>query len=159
MKNKNSLVLWLLLVVLGGIVLWGSPKDNIFGAPALLDENRNPRVFGSSCVTTNSIGVAGKGNTIGNVLATSTLRAWARISVGDNATNTIFLSFDEGAKAVADTGVPLNFANGTVGGEATSTPFVDFGLKTNLPYTGAVSATAETGTTTLLITECNYESF
>lgn len=109
------------------------------------------------CIPTQTVAVAGMGNTIGNILATSSLRAYARISVGDNATNTYFLSFDQGAKAAPDKGLPLNHLNG-VAGNATATPFIEFGLNTAFPYTGAVSAASETGTSTLLVLECVYSN-
>lgn len=153
--KQNIIISFLLVAILStGFALW---QTNSTLVRTLADRLAGGDGFQArGCAMTHSLGIAGLGNTIDNVLATSSRRAWARISVGDNATNTVFLSFDEGAKAVANTGLVLNRANGTAGGEATTTPYVEFGLNTDFPYTGAVSATSETGTSTLLVSQCVY---
>ena len=119
----------------------------------LLDPNSRPAKDGAECSVSASTNVTINPSTSSRVVATSSQRAWARISIGNNATNTAFLSFDEDASAVANQGLGLNLAN-TNG--ASSTPSIDFGLATTFPYTGSVTAISNLGTTSLLVTTCDY---
>lgn len=86
------------------------------------------------------------------VLATSSRRAWARVQVDQNATNTVALALND-VTATLNNGILINQAltNG-----ASTTPVLDFGLNTEFPYTGAVKALTNLGSTTLLITQCTY---
>ena len=87
-----------------------------------------------------------------NVLSTTTRRAWARVSLANNATNTVSVRLND-VSAVHNTGILLNAA---VAGGASTTPMFEFGLNTDMPYVGAVKAITNLSTTTLLITECVY---
>ena len=86
------------------------------------------------------------------VLSATGKRAWARITqvtgASGIATTTPFLSFNEGAAATVNSGVTLG----------TSTPSIDFGLATNFPYTGEVTAIVGNGggTTTVQVVQCLY---
>ena len=89
---------------------------------------------------------------VGDDLTTTLLpaysnRGWARIQVADGEVEPIFLSFDEGADATVDNGLALT---------ATSTTYIDFGLNTDFPYTGAVTGITGSASTTVLITECRF---
>jgi len=83
------------------------------------------------------------------LLATSTRRAFARIQkdLSAIASSTVFVSFD-GAPAGA-------FANLALNASSTATS-IEFGLNTDLPYTGSVHAITNTGSTSVLVTECVY---
>src|SRR3990167_9752894 len=78
------------------------------------------------------------------ILATSSSRAWARIQVGNNATNTISLMLND-VTAVNNQGILLNHTNT---GGASSTPFIDFGLNADMPFLGVVKAITNYGTST-----------
>lgn len=97
--------------------------------------------------TTTSRIVGSASSTI--VLEANETRAYAKIETLFNATNTIYLSFDEGAAAVASKGTALGTTTAT-------NPSIVFGRNTDFPYTGAVMSLASNGTTTVLVTECSY---
>lgn len=102
--------------------------------------------------TTNTVSPVSIGNQESKtVLSSYGLRAWARIAMPSNATNTVYVSFDEGAASTLNSGLPLGQLNAT-----TTTNYIDFGLNTDFPYTGAVTALTNVGTTTVLVTECRY---
>ena len=148
MKKYLTLALILVVVFIGVRLSAVSSVNSV-----LLDANRNPAKDGANCdvTTTTKVNIGDDLST--RVLATSTNRAWARVSVGNNATNTVFASFDEDAAAVLNEGFGLNLAN-TNG--ASSTPSIDFGITTVLPYIGSVTAITNFSTTTVLVTECVY---
>lgn len=106
----------------------------------------------SSCAVSTVANVQVGNQESKTILAANSLRAWARISqvqgTGGFASTTPFLSFDEGAAAVANQGVTLG----------TSTPHADFGLATDFPYTGAVTGIVGNGggTSTVQVTQCLY---
>lgn len=85
------------------------------------------------------------------IVATSSNRAYVIIQQPLNATNTVHLSFDRGAVATADNGIAL--ANATTSGDRT---YIDFGRATNFPYVSSVTGITDAGSTTVLVTECNY---
>ena len=100
----------------------------------------------------SSTEVANIGKDIGStILSANETRAWARIQQVANATNTIALSFDEGAAAVADQGSALTPATTT-----SPVPFVEFGRNAGFAYTGAVTGLADKGSTTVMVSECSY---
>ena len=103
----------------------------------------------SCSVSTVAAAVVGNQNS-STLLSASTNRAWARITQvknsSDVATNTVYVSFDEGAAATLYNGVTL----------ATATPSIDFGKNTDFPYTGAVTGITTVGSTTVEITQCIY---
>ena len=86
------------------------------------------------------------------ILAEYSNRAWAIIEQPTNATNTVSVSFDEGAAATVNGGVQLTPATTTSSKQATE----PFGLNTDFAYTGAVTGITSTGSTTVRITECRY---
>lgn len=95
---------------------------------------------------------ASVGKDIGStILSANETRAWARIQQVANATNTVSLSFDEGAAAVAGQGAALTPAT-------TTSPYtaIEFGRNAGFVYTGAVTGLADKGSTTVMITECSY---
>lgn len=102
------------------------------------------------CTVTESLATVGN-NISSTVLAEYTNRAWAVIQLPllatGVATNTVSLSFDEGAAAVSGTDFTLS----------TSTPITEpFGLNSDFSYTGAVTGITSTGSTTLRVVECRY---
>ncbi len=86
------------------------------------------------------------------VLATSSRRAWARVQVDQNATNTVALALND-VTATLNNGILINQA--LINGVST-TPILDLGLNTALPYTGSIKAITNLGSTTLLVTQCIY---
>ena len=95
------------------------------------------------------------GTTSNEILPNRSNRAWARIQQIDDATSTVYLSFDEGAAAIVDHGLAIT-------DQATSTvQFIDFGINTDFPYLGAVTgiltnASVNSASSTVLVTECIY---
>lgn len=83
------------------------------------------------------------------ILATSSRRAWARIEQPVNATNTIAISI--AGAAVIGQGVQLTPATST-----SPVAFFDFGLNTDLPYTGTIQAIASTASTSVAVSQCVY---
>ena len=126
-----------------------------FGAPAPRDENSVPAVLGASCTTSSTRAVRIGHQQETTVFASSTARAWASIQVVANATNTVAIAF--GGVATLAQGyqlVPVQESSNIASG--TTTPSIQFGLKTDFPYTGPVTALTNNGTTTVLVTECNF---
>jgi hypothetical protein len=94
--------------------------------------------------------------TIGNQLSSTILsangtRAWAKIQMPSNATNTAAFSFDEGAAATLSSGTLLGQVNAT-----TTTNEITFGLSTPFPYTGAITGLTNLGSTTVHVVECVF---
>ena len=149
--SKTKLVLIISLIILTiGII---TNIDLVFGSNAPLDENRNPSVWGADC-NISTVSKVQIGNQLSTqVFASTTKRAWARIQIDNNATNTVYVAF--GATATVNNGIGLGVGNGTTG-VGTSTPYIDFGLKTVFPYSGIVNAITNNGTTTVLVTECVF---
>lgn len=88
------------------------------------------------------------------LVATSSKRAWVRIQMDKGATTTALLTFaGDATSTAANATVLLNAGN--LGG-ASSTPFVTFGLNTDMPYTGSVGGLSAFGTSTVLVTQCSY---
>jgi hypothetical protein len=101
--------------------------------------------------TTSTVTAVSVGNQVSSrVIATSSSRAFLRIQqvrdAAGVATTTVALSLDEDAAATFNNGITLS----------TSTPYIDLGTNTTLPYTGAVQAITNTSSTTLRVTECVY---
>lgn len=85
------------------------------------------------------------------VVGTTTNRAYTRISQLDNATNTVSVSFSQGAAATLTTGQVLSI------GAATGTQYtLEAGLNTDFPYTDAITAITDKGSTTVIVTNCTY---
>ena len=105
----------------------------------------------SSCIASSSAITIGDDIST-QILASSSRRAWARVSVANSATNTVSLSLND-VTAVSNRGILLNHSNT---GGASSTPLFDFGLNTDMPYTGSIKAITNFSTTTVLVTQCVY---
>lgn len=114
----------------------------------LLDSNRHPAKDGANCdITTRTAKAVGDDLTT-EVLATSTNRAWARISVPRNATNTSFAEFND-----IDATTNSAFA---LGAASTTPSSLEFGLTTSFPYIGAVNVINSPASSTVLVVECVY---
>lgn len=122
-----------------------------YGANAPLDENRNLSVLGQDCTVTASTTQIGNQQSL-RIMASTTRRAWAVLQAGDNATNTVAFGLND-VNATLATGYLINVPN-TLG--ASSTPNFSFGLKTDFPYTGAITAITDNGSTTIRVIECTY---
>lgn len=137
MNKKVKVILGIVAVV---ALVWGTSavQDNLGGGDGYVAQKCD--------VTTNTEVEVNPGNSQ-TVLSAYSRRAWA--SVGSNGTTTqnIWLSFDEGASAVVGQGFRIN---------STSSPDMMFGLNTDFPYTGEVTALAASATTTLNVIECRY---
>lgn len=133
------------LLALGAMVAYLTP-DNSLGQANL----GTPRACQASTVAV--VGVGNQSST--QVLATSSLRAWARIQQKDTATNTVNVVLGNGVAATTLTGLQLHkntAATGTIHA-------LEFGLATERPYTGAVTAITDIGSTTVFVTECTYRN-
>lgn len=85
------------------------------------------------------------------VLSANSRRAWATIEQPLNATNTVAMAFATGTSATLTGGLQLSPAT-----TSKATTKTIFGLNTDFPYTGAVTALTDTGSTTVRVTACNY---
>lgn len=130
----------ILAAVLGGVAL----------ALALLyPQLGKAQDFPPACASITSTKV-----TIGNqistqLLATSSRRAWARIQMPAIASSTAYLALNKDAAAVVGAGTALNAS-------ASSTDFMDSGLATLNPYTGAIEGITNAGSTTVQVDQCSY---
>lgn len=104
----------------------------------------------SSCVPTSSLVVVGHQESK-TILATSSTRAWARIQQPVNATNTLALDLTGGV-ATLNSSAQLTPAT-----TSSPVPFIDLGRNTELPHAGLISGITDKGTTTVHVTECNYQ--
>lgn len=142
----------ILLVLVGVVFAIGTYAYAASTFSVLKDPNGEPAKNGAVCTVGTQAPVTVGHQQATKILATSTTRAWARIAVVNNATTTAWLAFND-VSAVANRGVGLNLANAN---GASTTPELDFGITTDFPYNGAVSAITNFGSTTLMVTECNY---
>jgi hypothetical protein len=143
MSNKNTplfLGIYAIAIIAFVFTVKGGNQTNLSGV-------QNDRCT----VSSTEVAVVNPSST--SILSANGTRAWAIIQQPVNATNTIALSFDEGADAVLGQGYQLADIS-TSTGEAQASPM--FGRGTEFPYTGEVTAIASVGTTTVLITECSY---
>lgn len=138
-------------------------KGTIIGAVVLaaavlavgLSGDKSPQLGASinqlKCDVTVVASSSVNANVSSTVLSANSRRAYARVEQLPNSVNKAFLSFDEGAAATVTSGLVL-----TVGTSSSPVPYIDFGLNTAFPYTGAVTGITDTSTTSLLVTECTY---
>lgn len=101
--------------------------------------------FGNVRLCTVTENLVALGHQEATTILGSAPRQWAIIQQPINATNTASLSF--GGTAVSGRGIQLS----------TSTPTPDsqiFGLATEKPYQGAISAITDTGSTTVKVIQC-----
>jgi hypothetical protein len=99
--------------------------------------------------TTARVTIGNQASTV--VLATSTKRAFATIKQPEAATNSVAVRLQHGVAATLVTGYTLS--NSTTSNAASE---IAFGLSTDLPYVGAVTAISSTGSTSLEVEECVY---
>ena len=117
--------------------------------------------FSARACDTNTQALSSVGTTSRTILAAYSNRAYVRIQQPINASSSIALSFDEGASATAGNGLILTAATTTI-----QNTFVEFGLSTDFPYVGAVTAIVEAteatllvagnASTTVIVTECRW---
>lgn len=137
------------IAILGGIHFSGLANLS-FGA------NASPGTRGCTPTATRVASV-GNLNSL-QVLATSSLRSYAIISVlpGTIPTSTVFLTFNNDARATKDTGTGPVLSGTTTSPSATTTQTNAFGLNTDWAYTGAIQAITNMGSTSISITECLF---
>lgn len=136
MKKLLGIIILIAGVVIGGYLF----KDNVsFGG--------GDGFTAFECSVQSSSQVVIGDDVATEVFAGHSRTAYARITVNSTSTQDVHLSFDEGANAVVGQGVHIS---------ATTTPFVEFGLNTDFPYVGAVTAITPTATTTVELTTCRY---
>ena len=143
MKDKIIPIVMIVLLVIIAIGTTGNFQDKeiSFGGLGTTDCN----------VTTVTAATIGD-ELSSTILSANANRAYAIIQQTSAATNTVSLSFDEGAAATLVDGIDFDLSV-----FATNTPqFREFGLSTNWPYTGAVTGITDNGSTTLQVTECLY---
>jgi len=120
---------------------WATHLTPKFGSTGLLTQ--------ASCTASTS-GEAIVASGSRQILATSSRRAWARITQADATSNTIALSFNYDAPVTQGSkGNFLQLSNG-----ATTT--LDFGLNQPFSYTGAVEASSSVGSTNIIVSQCNF---
>lgn len=139
MKKKITLVTVILVAAFG--LFWLNEETGLLGGAG--------GVGARACTVTESVAAVGD-DISSTVLSAYSNRAWASIQLpllasAAVATNTASLSF--GGTAALNTGYTL--ATSTLG-----TPL--FGLNTDFPFVGAVTAITSTGSTTLHVIECRY---
>ena len=136
MKNKGIIGLIIALLFGGGYM-----ANDTFG-----------RADTAPSCDTASVSVVTVGDELSTrIAATSSLRANITIEQPFGATNTVYISTDEDNVAVVGTGIVLLL------NDATNTPrHRSFGLATDFPYTGSITAITDNGSSTLLVTDCRY---
>lgn len=106
----------------------------------------------SQVCTTSTVTAVAIGNQASTrIVATSSRRAFVRIQQPINATNTVSLIANADAPATTVTGLQLTAATTT-----SPVPFITFGLNTDFNYTGSITGITNTGSSTVLVTQCNF---
>lgn len=132
-----------------GAVLSYLAYANLSFAGVVRDENRN--VIGHVAdYCSNSRAVLGH-QVATTIVAASSTRSYMRIEQPINATNTV--SYALGTAATIASGAQLTTATTT-----SPVAFVEMGIATDNPYTGAVSAITNVGSSTVLVTECGFSA-
>jgi hypothetical protein len=107
-------------------------------------------IASSACTMGTSTSVA-VGHQFGEtILPAHSARAYAIIQQPVGATNTVSIKFGTGAPVVNQGFSLYSAAYGT------STDRLEIGRSTNFPYTGAIRAITNVGSSTVLVTSCNY---
>lgn len=149
---KKTLTIIGLLLVLGLLYLgWTSSlgtlqttlKDSVERVERTLaiGLGSNANRSTSKC-TVSSVTAATVNGTASTPVAEDLTRAWTRIQSAEDG---LVVNLAFGSTATTGNGIRLT----------SSTPYVDIGLNTDIPYTGSVSAISS-ATTTLYLTECTY---
>ena len=106
------------------------------------------RSCNASSTLTNLIPIGSDVKTL--LMATTSNRAFAQLTRSALATSTFFwIHFT----AQESQGNATNTAQMIL---STTTPTIEFGLNTRFPYTGAVYGTSPLGSSTIIVTQCNY---
>ncbi len=106
--------------------------------------------------TTNAVIAVGK-DIPTTLQATTSNRGVLVIQQPRNATNTIAISTTIAAANFLTAGLQIGSTTAAASTAINPIPtIVMLGLNTVIPYTGAVSAISETGSTTVLVSTCNY---
>mgnify|MGYP001585164164 CR=1 FL=1 len=152
MQSKQKIFITALIaVILTMMVITALPED----------KKNTTSVFAgkgdAGCAINNSTSTPIGNQASTRVFSTSTpsILAFARISIGDDATNTVYLMFNNDATSTAaKAGIVLGGAN--TNGATSTTNYIDFGLNALFPYTGSVQGRTDNGSTTVLVTSCVY---
>jgi len=139
--NKQTIGIIAVVVVIVVVLLSGGSKLGGYG-------NSQSQSCTGSTVTAVTVGH----QLSSTLLAASGRRAWAIIQSPSNATNTVSVSL--GGTAVAGQGMAINAT--TTNSSFPVLQELVFGLNTDLPYAGAVTGITNYGSTTVLVTQCNY---
>ena len=135
-------LLAILIAVVGYFGFTFHPSAPSFGAIGL----------NQPACTTSTVAVATVGNQSSvTLLAANSRRAWAQIEQPINATNTVSVALNAGTAATLTSGLQLTSAT-----TSNPVPSLSFGLATANPYVGAVTGITNTGSSTVLVTQCNY---
>ena len=148
MNNYKELGIYFGSLVVS-IVAAGAILFYIYGVPAAFQGAGGITARGCS-ITHTTAAVGNQASSV--VLSANSRRAWAVIEQPINATNTVSVSFDEGAAATAGNGYVLTTATTT--SPVGQTP--GFGQNADFAYMGEVEAITGTGSTTVLASECIY---
>lgn len=141
--NANFVIIMLAVVVIGGGIIWGT-RSSSFGGTGAGSQ--------ADACTVNTVTMATVGNQISStILSAHANRAWARIQQPINATNTVNVAANAGAAATRVSGLQLPASTTT-----SPVPYLDMGLATDFPYTGAVTGITDSGSSTVEVTECLY---
>ena len=143
MNIKSNIVnIAVALVAFIAIAIWSQGHSN--GA---LAGQGGPGASSCTMSATTSVIVGNQSSTI--VVPAYAQNAFARIQQPLNATNTVRLGF--GVAAVPGVGTKLGLMS------SSSIPdSITFGLNTDLPFTGSVSAITDLGSTTVDVIICRY---
>lgn len=98
-------------------------------------------------ITKTVLGVGNQSSVL--LVGTSTNRASLHIQQIENATNTAYLSFGYASATVSGSTWRLASSTGV-----NKNAFI--GKNTDFPYTGPITVITDVGSSTLLVTECNY---
>lgn len=146
MNIKDIFVSGIILVILffsgaGAVNFWNASK----GEDTLKGEG--PAATECDLVATTTVVVGNQSST--QIVAAHSLNAYVRIEQPSTATNTVFLAY--GATASAANATRLSTSTNTMIPDN-----IEMGLDTDFPYTGAVSAITNLGSTTVGVTVCRY---
>lgn len=141
MKNYQVIIVAIILGFVTGIFFIN--KSPSFGGTSFVNSQ-------ACTISTDTVAIIGN-QLSSTLLAANSRRAWAIIQQPLNATNTVAVSFNNGASATLNSGLQLQNASTTNGVYE-----IHFGLATEFPYTGVVTGITSTGSTTVRITQCVY---
>ena len=141
MKDNIIIAALGILVVIGLMATTGSDGNPLGG------------ISDAACTTSSVAAITVGNQESSTVVSAASNRAIVLIQQPANATNTVSLSVDEGAAANVGDGLELTAATTT-----SPVTHMTFGRHNNadIPYTGAITGITDSGSTTVLVTQCNY---